>query len=97
MDPQLKTQQTVDDWGDTKVSQIEIVLDKTELKSKNLNKLDNEELAAYKRAMDVEFEKKQLKAGDEGFEYDKRVDFSKNNDDEPLEDDSWGSEGEENE
>lgn len=44
-----------DDWGDNKIVK-EVKLDKAELKSKNLNKLDNEELAAYKRAMDKEFE-----------------------------------------
>lgn len=75
-----------DDWGDEKVK--DVVLDKTELKQKNLNKLGNEELAAYKRAMDKDFAKKQLKPGDPGFVYDKIVDFTKK-DDGPLEDDSW--------
>ena len=41
-----------DDWGDTKAADIEIVLDMKELQNKNLNKLDNKELDAYKRAMD---------------------------------------------
>lgn len=75
-------------------------MDKNELKSKNLNKLNNEELAAYKRAMDKDFMAKQLKPGDPGFVYDKVVDFSKNRNDEPLEDDSWGEDdgvGEQNE
>jgi len=54
-----------------------------------LNKLGDEELAAYKRAMDKEFEAKQLKPGDAGFVYDKVVDFTKNRDSGPLEDDSW--------
>lgn len=78
-----------DDWGDSKALK-EVKLDKHELQSKNLNKLDNEELAAYKRAMDKEFMAKQLKPGDPGFVYDKVVDFSKNRADGPLEDDSWG-------
>ncbi len=65
-------------------------LSKVDLKKKNLNKLDDEELAAYKRAMDKEFAEKQLKPGDAGFEYDKVVDFSKDRDAGPLEDDSWG-------
>ena len=43
-----------DDWGDSKKVK-DVVLDKNELKSKNLNKLDNDELAAYKRAMDKDF------------------------------------------
>ena len=77
-----------DDWGGGKKVK-DVVLDKNELKQKNLNKLDNDELAAYKRAMDKDFEKKQLKPGDPGFVYDKVVDFSKNRDDGPLEDDSW--------
>lgn len=72
----------------TAVKEIQITLDKKELKSKNLNKLSNEELAAYKRAMDKDFEMKQLKVGDPGFQYDKVVVFTRN-DDEPLEDDSW--------
>lgn len=78
-----------DDWGDQ--AQKEVKLDKNELQSKNLNHLGNEELAAYKRAMDKEFTAKQLKPGDAGFVYDKVVDFSKQAaDDGPLEDDSWG-------
>ena len=66
-----------DDWGDEKKIK-DVVLDKNELKQKNLNELDNDELAAYKRAMDKDFAKKQLKPGDPGFVYDKVVDFSKN-------------------
>ena len=81
-----------DDWGELKK---EVKLDKNELKSKNLNQLDNEELAAYKRAMDKEFVAKQLKPGDPGFVYDKVIDFSKKNDDGPMEDDSWGEDEEE--
>lgn len=62
-------------------------LKNVDLKTANLNKLDTEELAAYKRAMDNDF--KQLKPGDPGYVYDKVVDFTKN-DEVPLEDDSWG-------
>ena len=47
------------------------------MKNKNLNQLGDAELAAHKRAMDIEFNKKQLKPGDPGFQYDKVVDFSK--------------------
>jgi centrosomal protein CEP19 len=54
----------------------------------NLNKLDDVELAAYKRAMDKDFGAKQLKPGDTGFVYDKVVEFKKNEG--PIEDDSWG-------
>jgi hypothetical protein len=41
-----------DDWGSTPK---DIDLNKVDLKNKNLNKLDDEELAAYKRAMDKDF------------------------------------------
>lgn len=77
-----------DDWGDKPLKEVK--LDKNELQSKNLNQLSDEELNAYKRAMDKEFVAKQLKPGDPGFVYDKVVDFSKNRDEGPLEDDSWG-------
>lgn len=83
-----------DEWGesgdwdlDKAAKQKEVNLKNVDLKTANLNKLDTEELAAYKRAMDNDF--KQLKPGDPGYVYDKVVDFTKN-DDAPLEDDSWG-------
>ena len=41
----------------------------------NLNKLGDFELNKVKQDMDVDFNKNKLKPGDEGFEYDKRVDF----------------------
>ena len=40
--------------------------------------------------MEKDFTKHQLKPGDDGFQYDKRITFEKDN--EPLEDDSWGEE-----
>ena len=64
-------------------------LNKVDLHNMNLNKLDDEELAAYKRAMDKDFGAKQLKPGDAGFVYDKVVEFKKNEGG-PIEDDSWG-------
>jgi hypothetical protein len=79
-----------DDWGEPK--QKEIKLHKIDMKNKNLNKLDNEELAAYKRAMDKDFGSKQLKPGDPGFVYDKVVEFQKSS--APLADDSWGEDDE---
>lgn len=66
-----------DDWGELDTAPKEIKLDKEDLKSKNLNKLSDTELAAHKRAMDKDFSKNQLKPGDQGFVYDKVVDFSK--------------------
>ena len=44
--------------------------------------------------MDKNFSQNQLKPGDKGFVYDKRVDFGKKND-APLENDSWGEEEDE--
>lgn len=55
----------------------------------NLNQLDNNELDAYKKAMDIEFFAKQLKPGDEGYEYNKVVDFKNQRNEDQLEDDSW--------
>lgn len=40
--------------------------------------------------MDKDFNKNQLKPGDPGFEYDKRVTFNRDPNEAPLEDDSWG-------
>ena len=56
-------------------------------KKTDLNKLTDIELKAHKAAMEVEFNKKVLKKGDDGFEYDKRVDFKYNA--EEAADDSW--------
>ncbi len=45
--------------------------------------------------MDEKFLKNQLKPGDPGFEYDKRIDFGKKNkDDDDEEDNSWDEGGE---
>ena len=41
----------------------------------DLNKASDAEVAAAKAKMDVEFNKKQLKPGDDGFEWDVRMDF----------------------
>lgn len=46
--------------------------------------------------MDKDFGKNQLKPGDSGFEYDKRITFEKN-DEEPLADDSWGADSDDQE
>ena len=43
-----------DDWGEGNKPK-EVDLNKVDLKTANLNKLDTEELAAYKRAMDNNF------------------------------------------
>jgi hypothetical protein len=81
-----------DDWGDEWGSDQESdkPANNFDYKKQNLNKLSDKELAKHKAAMDNNF--KQLKPGDEGFEYDKRVEFNKNDNAGGLEDDSWGEE-----
>jgi hypothetical protein len=43
----------------------------------NLNKLGSAELGMHKQAMEVDYTKNAVRPGDPGFEYDKRIDFSK--------------------
>ena len=47
----------------------------TPLSDEDLNKATDEQLAKKKEEMDVLFESNCLKPGDEGYEYDKEVDF----------------------
>lgn len=61
-----------DDWGAPKVDK-EFDYEKTDL-----NKLSQGEIAAHKKKMDEKFVKNQLRPGDKGFQYDKRVDFKSN-------------------
>ena len=61
----------------------------SEEKEINLNKLTPEEVAEYKKKMDVDFEKNLKRPGDEDFEYDLRKDFK------PVEDSGWDDEDEE--
>jgi hypothetical protein len=53
------------------------------------NAVSAEELAIVKEQMDEDFQANQLKPGDDGFVYDKRVDF------EPDEDNDWDEDMEE--
>lgn len=62
-----------DDWGAPKKPD----LSNFDYKNTNLNKLSNEQIALHKKKMDENFHKNQLKPGDKGFEYDKRIDFTK--------------------
>ena len=57
-------------------------------KTADLNKLSDTELKAHKAAMEVNFQKNNVKKGDPGFQYDKRVDF-KYNAANAAADDSW--------
>ena len=58
-------------------------------KTQDLNKLGDAELKAHKAKMEEGFSKNAIKKGDPGFEYDKRVDFKRNNVVGPAADDSW--------
>lgn len=49
-------------------------------------------MALHKQNMDKQFTKNQLKPGDPGFQYDKRITFEKG---ESLDDDSWNEDDEE--
>ena len=49
--------------------------------------MGDEELKAHKAAMEVNFQKNNIKKGDPGFQYDKRVNFKYNADE--AEDNSW--------
>ena len=81
-----------DDWGmDGDDEDIESV----DYKKANLNKLSDAQLAKHKQLMDKDFSVNQLKPGDPGFVYDKRVEFGRDGNDSPLEDDSWGEEEDE--
>eukprot|EP00347_Sterkiella_histriomuscorum_P001504 403371780 len=65
-----------DDWGDTKKKE-NIDFDKIDYSNYNLNKLSTEQIEAHKKKMDEKFSKNQLKPGDNGFQYDKRIEFKK--------------------
>lgn len=77
-----------DGWGDVD----DYVPNTDDLKefdynNKDLNKCGDYELKRHKIHMDKGFANNALKKGDEGFEYDKRIDFSKNAS--SLVEDSW--------
>ena len=60
----------------------------------DLNKVSQEELQAAKDAMKVDFVRNSLKPGDEGYVWDKRVEFEVN---ENSEDDSWDDDDDDDE
>ena len=62
-----------DDWGEPKKEDLK----NFDYENTNLNKLSAVQIAAHKKKMDEKFHKNQLKPGDSGFEYDKRIDFTK--------------------
>lgn len=57
----------------TRVSVTDSILNSTHKMAADLNRVSEEELAAAKAEMDVDFERNRLKPGDPGFEYDKQV------------------------
>lgn len=87
--------EVADDWGDDWGEDEEEDLDNVDYTKTDLNKLGDAALARHKKAMDKNFNANQLKPGDAGFEYDKRVEFPKGGNDSPLQDDSWGAESDE--
>lgn len=60
-------------------------LEEFDYDNSDLNKCSDYELKKHKKKMDEHFSKNQLKPGDKGFEYDKRVTFDKDD----LEQNSW--------
>ena len=82
-----------DDWGD-EWEESEEDIDGVDYAKANLNKLDDKTLAKHKQAMEKGFSANQLKPGDAGFTYDKRIEFTKAEPGE-LDDDSWDESGDE--
>lgn len=81
-----------DGWGDMEPDAAN--MDDFDYDNTDLNKCSDYELKKHKKAMDAGFEKNQLKPGDPGYQYDKRVKFEYDADE--LEDNSW-DEGEDDE
>ena len=65
-----------DDWGNFN-KKANNDLDNFDYENTNLNKLSDEQIAKHKKKMDEKFVKNQLKPGDTGFQYDKRIEFNK--------------------
>lgn len=60
----------------------------TKNKEENLNAMDTKKVNYFKKKMTNDFEKNMLKPGDEGWEYDKQVEFDQNEDNDWDEDES---------
>merc|ERR1712119_131455 len=54
----------------------------------NLNAMDTKKVNYFKKKMTNDFEKNMLRPGDEGWEYDKQVEFDQNGDNDWDEDES---------
>ena len=70
---QTKKEPSDDGWGSDGWGESEE--EDKDYDNYDLNKLDTNALKKEKAKMDVAFQEKQLKPGDAGFEYDKRVEF----------------------
>lgn len=68
-------------------------LEKFDYKNSDLNKCSEYELRKHKKKMEENFLKNQLKPGEPGFQYDKRVKFDYDEDE--LEENSWDQDDEE--
>lgn len=66
-----------------KLEKLIQLLIKNYISNIDLNKLSDKELEKIKSQMDKDFNKKRLKPGDEGYQYDIRVDFN------PTEKSEW--------
>ena len=62
-----------DGWGEDNYDDLK----KFDYQNTDLNKMGDFQLNRHKQAMEQDFKKNVVKPGDAGFEYDKRVDFSK--------------------
>lgn len=74
-----------DEWGEDSDEKAKD-FSQFDYNNKDLNQMGDKELAQHKKAMDKDFGKNQLKPGDEGFEYDKKIEFTKAV---AVEDNSW--------
>ena len=84
--PVAKVQKKDDDgWGDMEPDADG--LDEFDYKNTDLNKCSEYELKKHKKKMDENFVQNQLKPGDPGYQYDKRVKFDYDHDE--LEQNSW--------
>ena len=76
-----------EDWGAVPEKQDD--LDNFDYSNTNLNKLSQAQIEKHKKNMDKNFSKNQLKPGDPGFQYDKRIEFNKKAPEQQEEEDSW--------
>lgn len=69
----LEDEGSDDGWGSDNLDDLK----EFDYQNTDLNKMSDFMLNRHKENMDKDFSKNVLKPGDQGYEYDKRVDFSK--------------------